>query len=220
MIEPLSYATAFLLGLLGASHCLVMCGGIAAASSMSTSGKPVLTYQLLFNSGRISSYALSGFLVSAAGLWLSQDHLIAQTILRSIAGALLILMGLYVARWWMALTRLEQAGQFLWKFIQPVTRRLLPVTSAPKALSLGFLWGWLPCGLIYSTLAWVGAYGEPLEGAIAMACFGLGTLPGILSAGLLARQLSKLIQNQYFRSASGVLLIIYGIWTLWGIYNP
>jgi sulfite exporter TauE/SafE len=218
MIEPLSLITAFLLGLMGASHCMVMCGGIAAAASSASPRKNSLSFLLLFNLGRITSYSIAGLIVSLLGLWLADSHQIAQQILRSIAGALLILMGFYIARWWMLLTRLESAGQLVWRYIQPLTRTLIPIKTKPQALALGLLWGWLPCGLIYSTLAWVAANGEPALGALTMFCFGLGTLPGVLAAGIFAQQLNRLISHQYFRQFAGILLIFYGTWTLFAIW--
>ncbi len=218
MIEPLSLVTAFLLGLMGASHCLVMCGGIAAAASSGSSGKRNHSFLLLFNLGRIVSYSIAGLIVSLLGLWLADSHQIAQQILRTIAGSLLILMGFYIARWWMLLTRLETAGQFIWRYLQPMTRKLIPIQTPSQALALGLLWGWLPCGLIYSTLAWVAANGQPVLGALTMLCFGLGTLPGILAAGLFAGQLNRFIQHKHFRHLAGILLISYGIWTVMAIW--
>ena len=218
MIEPLSLLTAFFLGLMGASHCLVMCGGIAAAASSSSPNNRNLSFLLLFNLGRILSYACAGLIVSVMGLWLADSHQLAQLILRSIAGVLLLLMGFYVARWWMVLTRLEVAGQFIWRYLQPFTRKLMPIKTPRQALALGLLWGWLPCGLIYSTLAWVAANAQPGLGALTMICFGLGTLPGILSAGLFAKQLSRVIQHKHFRHIAGLILMSYGIWTLIAIW--
>jgi sulfite exporter TauE/SafE len=218
MIEPLSLITALLLGLMGASHCLVMCGGIAAAASSSSPGKTNYSFLLLFNLGRILSYTTAGLIVSLLGLWLADSHQIAQQVLRSISGVLLILMGFYVARWWMVLTRLETVGQFLWRYLQPFTRKLIPIQTRPQALALGLLWGWLPCGLIYSTLAWVAANAQPGMGALTMFCFGLGTLPGILAAGIFARQLNAYIQHNYFRKFAGLLLMFYGSWTLLAIW--
>jgi sulfite exporter TauE/SafE len=214
MIEPLSLVTALLLGLMGASHCLVMCGGIAAAASSSGSGKTNVSFLLLFNLGRILSYTCAGLIVSLLGLWLADSHQVAQQVLRSLSGVLLILMGFYIARWWMVLTRLESAGQFLWRYLQPLTRKLIPIRTRPQALALGLLWGWLPCGLIYSTLAWVAANAQPGMGALTMFCFGLGTLPGILAAGVFARQISAYVQHKHFRQVAGVLLMLYGSWTI------
>lgn len=214
MIEPLSLITALLLGLMGASHCLVMCGGIAAAASSSGTGKTNLSFLFLFNLGRILSYTCAGLIVSLLGLWLADSHQVAQQLLRSASGVLLILMGFYIARWWMVLTRLESAGKLLWRYLQPFTRKLIPIRTRPQALALGLLWGWLPCGLIYSTLAWVAANAQPGMGALTMFCFGLGTLPGILAAGLFARQVSAFIQHQKFRQVAGILLMTYGSWTI------
>ena len=218
MIEPLSLITALLLGLMGASHCLVMCGGIAAAASSSSPGKTNYSFLLLFNLGRILSYTTAGLIVSLLGLWLADSHQVAQQVLRSISGVLLILMGFYVARWWMVLTRLETIGQFFWRYLQPFTRKLIPIQTRPQALALGLLWGWLPCGLIYSTLAWVAANAQPGMGALTMFCFGLGTLPGILAAGIFARQLNAYIQHHHFRMLAGLLLMLYGAWTIFVIW--
>lgn len=218
MIEPLSLITALLLGLMGASHCLVMCGGIAAAASSSSPGKTNYSFLLLFNLGRILSYTTAGLIVSLLGLWLADSHQVAQQVLRSISGVLLILMGFYVARWWMVLTRLETIGQFFWRYLQPFTRKLIPIQTRPQALGLGLLWGWLPCGLIYSTLAWVAANAQPGMGALTMFCFGLGTLPGILAAGIFARQLNAYIQHHHFRKLAGLLLMLYGGWTIFVIW--
>lgn len=218
MIEPLSLITALLLGLMGASHCLVMCGGIAAAASSTSTGKTNISFLLLFNLGRILSYSCAGLIVSLLGLWLADSHQVAQQVLRSISGVLLILMGFYIARWWMVLTRLESAGQFLWRYLKPLTRKLIPIKTRPQALALGLLWGWLPCGLIYSTLAWVAANAQPGMGALTMLCFGLGTLPGILAAGVFARQLMGYVQHKNFRQFAGLLLMLYGSWTIAAVW--
>lgn len=218
MIEPLSFVTAFMLGLLGASHCLVMCGGISAAASMNTQGQRKISLLVLFNFGRIASYATAGAIVSSLGLWLSSSHELAITVMRTFAGLLLILMGFYIARWWMVLTQLERGGQFIWRFLQPLTKKLLPIETPSQALALGALWGWLPCGLIYSSLAWVASYSDPLNGAIAMMCFGLGTFPALISSGIFAQQLANLLRHPRFRQLSAILLMVYGGWTLLAIY--
>lgn len=213
MTEPLSLLTAVLLGLFGASHCLVMCGGIAA--SMGTQlQQQRLVGALLFNGGRITSYAMAGAIVGFAGLWLQSQHLWLMTGLRTLAGALLILMGLYIARWALWLTRLEQFGQRLWRHLQPMAQQLVGSHELMDRWLLGMLWGWLPCGLIYSTLSWVAANGDPINGALAMLAFGLGTLPAMFTSTLAASALINLISRQWVRSASGLILIGYGIWTI------
>ena len=222
MVEPLSLITALLIGMFGASHCLVMCGGIAAAvgnnSATARGGK--LSAILAFNLGRISSYSAAGALVGLLGLWLQQQHDALLLLLRSIAGLMLVLMGLYVARWATWLTRVEQAGQWFWKRVQPSAGKLMGRTNLSARFALGMVWGWLPCGLIYSTLSWVAANGEPLMGAITMATFGLGTLPALFAGSLAAANLNRFLNHQITKQTAGVLLIGYGLWTLSSVWLP
>lgn len=221
MNEPLSLMTALLLGLFGASHCLVMCGGIAAATGAAanqTHGK--VATLLAFNIGRITSYALAGLAVGFLGLWLQQLHDGLMLSLRSLAGIMLILMGLYVARWASWLTRIEQLGNGLWKRLQPSAGKLMTQSSLRSRLALGMLWGWLPCGLIYSTLSWVAANGDPLLGALTMATFGLGTLPALVAGGLAAATLSRWLNHPLTRQLAGLSLMIFGLSTLVSIWLP
>lgn len=99
---------------------------------------------LAYNLGRILSYACAGLLLGTAGWAVASSP--AALALRVVAALLLIAMGLYLAGWWSGLTRIEALGRGLWRHIQPVASRLLPVSSLPRALLLGSLWGWLPCG--------------------------------------------------------------------------
>lgn len=221
MNEPLSLITALLLGLFGASHCLVMCGGIAAATGAAANETHSKVATLLaFNIGRISSYTFAGLIVGFLGLWLQQLHDGLMLSLRSLAGVMLILMGLYVARWASWLTRIEQLGQGLWKRLQPSAGKLMTQSSLRSRIALGMLWGWLPCGLIYSTLSWVAANGDPLLGALTMTTFGLGTLPALFAGGLATATLSRWLNHQLTRQLAGLSLIIFGLWTLVSIWLP
>lgn len=224
MTEPLSLLTALALGLFGASHCLVMCGGIAAAigSQTTASGRTPAPHMtaLAFNFGRICTYTLAGVLVGSLGLWLQGINDLLMLSLRTLAAALLILMGLYIARWLTWLTRVEQAGQTVWKYIQPHTRHLMSQQRLSSRFKLGLLWGLLPCGLIYSTLAWVAANGQPLLGGLAMFSFGLGTLPALFASSLAATSFTRLLHRDLVRKIAGALLIAYGFWTLSAIWLP
>jgi len=219
MTEPLSFLTALLLGLFGASHCLVMCGGIAAAAGQADPEHRIRG-AVLFNFGRIFSYTIAGLIVGSLGLWLAELHTQIGTVLRTIAGIMLILMGLYVARFAMWLTRIEQIGKGVWALVQPHAQKRLGRSDPLSQLLLGIMWGWLPCGLIYSTLSWVAANGEPIGGALAMLGFGLGTLPAIFSASLASAFLMKLINRNYVRVIAGTLLIGYGVVTLISVWQP
>ncbi|MCY1422922.1 Cytochrome C biogenesis protein transmembrane region [compost metagenome] len=140
----------------------------------------------------------------------------AATVLRGIAGLLLITMGLYLAGWWSGLTRIAGLGRILWRRIEPLARGLLPVHNAPRALLLGALWGWLPCGLVYSTLLWAASQGDAFDSALLMLAFGLGTLPVLLATGLAAERLTALLRRRGVRIAGGLLVILFGLWTLPG----
>ena len=209
--------SALILGLLGGGHCIGMCGGLMGALTLAIPAEQRqrrLQLLLAYNLGRITSYSLAGLLLGAAGWALANSP--AVTALRVIAGLLLIVMGLYLAGWWSGLTRIEGVGRLLWRHIEPLARRLLPVRNAPRALLLGALWGWLPCGLVYSTLLWAASQGNALDSALLMLAFGLGTLPVLLATGLAAERLTTLLRRRGVRIAGGLLVILFGVWTLPG----
>ena len=120
--------SAFVVGLLGGVHCVGMCGGIVGALSLGLPGERQLPVLLAYNVGRISSYTLAGALMGALGFYFSGLLPVqtAQTLLLSLAGLFLILMGLYLAGWWNALSRIEHAGGVIWRRIEPLGRGLLP----------------------------------------------------------------------------------------------
>ena len=209
--------SALILGLLGGGHCLGMCGGLMGALSLAIPAErrhQRLRLLVAYNVGRILSYTAAGLLLGLAGWALASGPLAA--VLRSIAGLLLIAMGLYLAGWWSGLTRIETLGRGLWHRLQPITRRCMPITSLPRALLLGGLWGWLPCGLVYSTLLWAASQGDALHSAALMFAFGLGTLPVLLATGLAAERLVGLLRRRGVRVAGGLLVILFGLWTLPG----
>jgi sulfite exporter TauE/SafE len=167
-----------------------------------------------YNLGRIASYTLMGLL---AGFFAEQFAAMGGgIILRVLAGILLIIMGLYLADWWRGLTKLETLGRYLWVYIQPFGKRLMPVDNIPKALLLGALWGWLPCGLVYAALAMAMTQPAPVLAASAMLAFGLGTLPAVLAAGIAAQQLARVLQQRQVRMGLALIIIIFGLWTIWG----
>lgn len=212
MTASLGLPAAFMIGLLGAGHCLAMCGGIGAALGAGSTGRPGLI--LLFNGARIVSYSLLGALVGLLGATVGHQLPAAPWILHTLAGLLLIAMGLYLGRWWMGLTRLESVGAVLWRRIQPWTRRLLPVRRRRDALLLGLSWGLLPCGLVYSTLSWALASAQPVHSALLMLAFGLGTLPAVAGISFGGQALNVFLRNSHWRRFAGALLILYGVWQL------
>lgn len=214
-MSVMSITSMFLIGLLGAGHCVGMCGGIVAALGFATdSNQPRWPIILTYNLGRISSYGLMGGIVGLLGQF--GDQLLSLgPWLRAVSGLLLILMGFYLADWWKALALLERIGQLLWKKLQPLGKGLFQVRSVGRGFLYGMLWGWLPCGLVYSALAFAGASVSPVMGAFSMMAFGLGTLPAMLAGGLFSAQLKSLLQGKWLRVTMALVLIVFGSWTLW-----
>jgi sulfite exporter TauE/SafE len=222
VISSTPYITAFLTGLLGGVHCLGMCGGISAALTQGLAAdirhqpRKLLPFTLVYNSGRILSYTLAGAIVGYlgfnAGSFIEQYQ--GWIYLRIVAGLFMIVLGLYLGGWWFGLLRLERLGGKLWQRISGLTRRLLPVNNLRQAFSIGILWGWLPCGLVYSMLIFSFAAGGWLQGAGFMISFGLGTLPVLMATGLAAGSFALLLRKPLVRHMAGALVITFGIWTI------
>jgi len=222
-MTEMSYLTAFVVGLLGGAHCVGMCGGIVSAL---TFGLPqeqrgrlaaMMPFQLAYNLGRITSYVVAGAVMGALGMLIAELMPVyyAQHVLLAVAGIFMILLGLYLGGWWMVLNRLEQAGGALWRRIEPISRRLLPVRTPGQALVVGMIWGWIPCGLVYSMLVTAVAAGSALQGAALMLAFALGTLPTLLSMGMLAGAAARLAGSRAARRVAGGMVILFGLYTLW-----
>jgi hypothetical protein len=209
------FGAVFLTGLLGGVHCAGMCGGIVAALSGQVGGRR-LPLHLAYNGGRVLSYALAGALAGAAGsVGLLLDGVLpVQLALYVLANVMLIGLGLYLAGVSSVVAWIERLGMALWRRIQPLTRSLLPADTLPRALGLGLLWGWLPCGLVYAVLTTALLTGDALDGAAIMAAFGLGTLPNLLLAGLALRRVTAATRARPLRVAAGGLVLGFGLYGL------
>jgi uncharacterized protein len=216
LIDQGVLVAAFAVGVLGGVHCLGMCGGIVGAISLSHAGSASRAWPrlLAYNLGRMSSYVVAGALAGLLGAALLGALPQGQRILELLAAVFLILLGLYLAGWWPVLARLEQVGGRVWKRIEPLGRRFIPVRHAGQAFVVGGIWGWLPCGLVYSVLVWALSAGSAAEGALLMAAFALGTLPNLMLMGLFAARLARFVRNELVRQGAGALLIAYGLWRI------
>ena len=211
-----SFIAAFMIGILGAGHCIAMCGGISGAiahANTQSSPQTASLAPLFYNLGRITSYTLIGAIVGytaqiGLNFGASYDLLV---ILRFVSGITLILIGLYIAQLNSAILQLEKVGRLVWRYIQPLARRFMPLKTPYHAFPLGFLWGWLPCGLVYSALTLALSTGSALESAFTMFAFGLGTFPIMFLVGSLSSKFNRLIQNTKFKKMSGLLLILFGL---------
>ncbi|HEY8554430.1 MAG TPA: sulfite exporter TauE/SafE family protein [Burkholderiales bacterium] len=220
MPAELTLLSAFLVGLLGSTHCIGMCGGIAGALTLGVRRPApaalagLVPYLLAYNAGRIASYALAGAVFGYIGSRLFALTPDARLVARLVAGGFMAALGLYLTGWWRVLSVLERAGGRLWRRIEPIGRRFLPIDRPGKALVVGMVWGWLPCGMVYAALAWSLSAGSALEGAALMSAFGAGTLPALLAAGAAARWLGETARAPTVRRAVGVAILLFGAYAL------
>jgi sulfite exporter TauE/SafE len=214
----IDYLSAFIIGLLGSGHCIGMCGGITTmlTSAISPQHKVSDQFKLVsaYNFGRIFSYTLIGGIVGFSSSIAAKNIGVPLGFLRLFAAVFLILLGLYLGQWLMWLSKVEKIGKVLWRFLSPLSKRFIPVKNTKQALALGAIWGWLPCGLVYSTLTWSLASGSTLSGALIMTCFGLGTLPALLSISLGSFGIKSLLTNMKFKKIMAFMIIMYGIYSL------
>ncbi len=216
------YLTAFLAGLFSGVHCIGMCGGLTGAMvygipEQQREGGRLWPFLLNFNFGRITTYTVLGLLIgllgSQGGQFIEQYN--GWMWMRVIAGTLMVVMGLYLAGWWMGLVQIEKlGGQLIWQRIQPLTKQLFPITTWRRALTFGLAWGLLPCGLVYTMLVWSLAAGGWWQGALFLFSFGAGTLPTLLTAGWITNAAGTTSMLQRWRKVAGMLVIIFGLWTI------
>lgn len=205
---------AFTAGLMGGLHCAAMCGGAACMLNGGQTSKAARwDFAAAYNAGRIASYVLAGVLAGAAGQagLLLRGSLPVQQVLLLAAGLTLCLMALYLAGIAPLMRTLENAGAVVWRQVAPIARHVLPVTSVPRALGLGALWGWLPCGMVYAALLLAVSTGDASHGALVMLAFGLGTLPNMLLISALAGRMQQAIRRRGARRAAAGLLALLGL---------
>lgn len=223
MQQEFSYLAALLLGLFSGVHCIGMCGGIVSALTLTLQPSQPharrFSQQLFYNLGRISSYTVFGLLAGSVGQassFLLHAHTV-QTGLTIIAALFMFAMGLYLAGWWHGLLTLERLGAPVWRQLQPLTRGMIPVRNRQQAFIVGAVWGWLPCGLVYSVAIFALSSGGAIQGGLLMFCFGVGTLPNLLAAGLLVTPLLALLRRRYVKSVAGLLVMGFALVLLYRV---
>lgn len=207
MFETTTLLSAFLVGLLGSSHCLGMCGGLSMALGLHSRGvSRLLGYQF----GRLSSYTLLGALLGGSSSLLLQQQPQLLPWLRLFSALLVIMMGLHVLRLWSLIPRIEAIGGRLWRLISPAANKALTAQFPASSILIGALWGWLPCGLVYSMASWSLSSASSSQGALVMLFFGLGTLPAMLSAAFFSQQLRRWLNHVAIKWLLGLGLLLLG----------
>ncbi|MBE0419626.1 sulfite exporter TauE/SafE family protein [Pseudoalteromonas nigrifaciens] len=214
MIDPI-FVSAFFMGLIGSGHCIAMCGGIASSLQLASNKRQTLIYSFAYNIGRALSYMLAGALVAGISSKFATQNSVFALSLSFIAGIFMLLVGVYIMRLAATLQWLEKVGKTLvWQHLVKFNKYLMPINSPFKALGYGALWGWLPCGLVYSALTWAMTSANVLDGALVMLCFALGTFPAMITIGVSAKKLSTLFNHHWTRIILGSVIIWYGIYLL------
>ncbi len=222
MSDPITLTSAFLLGFFSTLHCVGMCGGIIGALSLSlpieirNNKARLLTFVLSYNVGRIISYCIAGLVAGAVGTSVLQSAGFDQghTVLKYIGVSMMVAIGLYLTGWLPQLASVEKIGIPVWKRLEPLGRKLVPVASLPRALAYGLVWGWLPCGLVYFVLIWALTAGDAVSGALTMLAFGLGTLPTLIAAGFMTSWITRFAHSARARQVVGLLIITMAIGSL------
>lgn len=213
------FIAAFVAGLISTVHCFGMCSGIVGALTLSLPStirerhNSSLPYLLAYNFGRIASYTVLGAAVGMLSHSMVEVlapyygtqifHVLAITVIAAVA--------LYIGGWFPKLAYVERIGRPIWRSLEPIGRRLLPVKSLPQAFLFGTIWGWLPCGLVYTMLLWTVTAGSALGGAGIMLGFGLGTLPAVVLAGLYVRHVVAYAKKPWVRQSAALMLLAMAV---------
>lgn len=217
MNSEVLFGAAWLAGFLGSAHCIGMCGAIVVLfEQQGALGSGRWWRRFAYNGGRLGFYALLGAIAGAGGAVITKVAGVGAglVMLRLIAGAIVVAIGLNLAFDLPATRFLERAGTGIWRRLSPLAAKVLPITSPAHALAAGFIWGALPCGLVYSAVAMAVASGGPGKGAAVMLAFWLGTLPALVLAGASAERLGRWTKTSIFRRGAGAVMIVLGLFAL------
>lgn len=183
--------TAFMLGLIGGLHCLGMCGPLAIA--LPVAGNSRATYfagRVIYNLGRVITYALMGIVFGLIGKTFAFAGFQRGL---SIALGVVILAAVIIGPKIGARFTLSRPVFALVAKLKTALGALLKKRSLASMLGIGFLNGFLPCGLVYVALAGAALTGSGTQGMLYMIAFGVGTIPLMLAASLSG----KMIQGRF-----------------------
>ena len=218
MNSELVVFAALLAGFFGSTHCIGMCGAVVVLfeGQISDSQRRRWSHRLLYNVGRLCFYALLGIVAALSGTVLTKTVGVSTGLwlLRLVSALLVIAIGMNLLFDWRLTRFLENAGAGLWRKMSRFARHVLPVTSAPRALAAGFIWGALPCGLVYSAVAMAATAGNAVNGLLIMFAFWLGTLPALLAVGASAERLAVWRAHRWLRRTAGAIVILLGVLAL------
>lgn len=211
-MNELTLLSAVLIGIAGSVHCVGMCGGVVTSFTfMLPKQVSPFPFLIAYNLGRILSYGVAGALAGFLGSMVTTNDYVNSQILPLIGGIFMVLLGLYIGKWSNLLSHLERLGRYFWRVISPLSKKLIPIKHPLYALPYGMVWGWLPCGLVYSTLTWSVSTADPLSGFLTMVFFGIGTLPVMLAMGATAKSIKDMLARRIIRQTVALTLCVMGL---------
>jgi sulfite exporter TauE/SafE len=223
-----SFFVAILMGLFSAFHCLGMCGSIIGSLTLSLkreireNKRLLLPFVASYNAGRVLSYSMAGMLAGFAenvlSMPLGEGH--GHRILQILSAIVMLGAGLHIGGWFPRFAYIEKFGNVVWRRIEPYGRRLVPVETLPRAFVFGMVWGWLPCGLVYTALALAATTGDVFRSTFTMLAFGLGTMPAVMGVGIMTSWMVKLSNMKRFRELTGIVLIFLALMATFPGLNP
>lgn len=224
-----SLLAAFAMGLFSSLHCIGMCGSIIGTLTLSlsqeirNSKRKLLPYVLNYNLGRITSYVLAGLAVGLIEYFLLSlpfANGLGHRFLQIASALVMASAGFYLAGWFPRFAYIEKIGAKIWKRVEPFGRKLIPVKTRAQAFLFGMVWGWLPCGLVYTALALSATSADIQHSAMTMLAFGMGTLPAVMGVGIITSLLTGLSRMQRFRQAVGLLFVLVALLAAFPELNP
>lgn len=214
----MTFFSAIILGLIASAHCAGMCGGLQMALQSSDpktlilrSKSQAFVHLLLMNTGRIVTYILAGVLFASIG-YAVFGHIDIPTIsawLRGFTGLLIFIIGFQLFLQNQRPFRLlEPLGAALW---QRVSRTLNQSGNRKRwSFMSGLVWGFLPCGLVYSVLVTTVFSNDVLSAGLVMFGFGLGTMPSLILTGLIYKRFRDFVSLRSAQMAGGLFFMLGG----------
>jgi len=210
---PSALMLMFSMGFMGSLHCIGMCGGLVSAVSMS---RPHIWWSglLVYQFGRVTTYAALGLLVGLSGAALSvYGGDLLQRLLALFAGLLMILFALNLGGWLPDPLRRMAAWGSRKTGLALLARNVANGARAGGWYTLGLANGLLPCGLVYAALSLALAAGDSRLAVLMMASFGLGTIPAMMAVPSLLRGMTPALRSTAMRTAA-VMMIVLGLMTI------
>jgi|SRR5690554_1347230 len=207
--------SAFLIGLFGSFHCVGMCGPIALALPLPSSGNfTFFIGRIIYNLGRVITYSLLGLIIGYVGERLAVAGY--QQMLSIILGGVFLLYLILPKKYKIRILNFS----FLQKpltFLKTKISSLFNVKSNLSFFTIGLLNGFLPCGFVYIGLAGAVATGSLINGMLFMMFFGLGTIPVMFAVSIFGKFISLNFRQKLTKLAPAFILFFAILFLLRGM---